>query len=274
MPGSATIVTSRAPLVAGARHDVCQQHELALAADQGVVGAARRDLALADHVPERDRFRLSLRREGLALLRVEVIPDGDPRELADHDATGGRGRLHATRRVYDIAGDRLADLRAGAHRDHGLTGVHRHTDRVPALGSGQQLQRRSHRALGIVLVRDRGAEHAHRCVADELIEVPAEALDRRLRLLVERDEGATDVLGVGGVRALREPDEIDEQDRYRLALGGRPAVSGVPQVMQKRASAGFSAPQLGHVTTVGVYGVAANHHPSPSVLPGNGRSSR
>ena len=39
--------------------------------------------------------------------------------------------------------------------------------------------------------------------------------------------------------------------------------------MQKRASAGFSTPQLGHVTTVGVYGVT-NRHPSPSVLPGKG----
>ena len=162
---------------------------------------------------------------------------------------GRRGRLHAARGVHDIAGHRLADLRAGAHRDHGLAGVHRHPDRVPALGGGHQLERRADRALGVVLVRDRGAEHAHRRVADELVQVAAEALDRRLRLLVERDEGATDVLGVGGVRALREPDEIDEQDRHGSALfgGGR----------GQRCPAGHAEASLGRILGAAV---GARHH--------------
>ena len=55
----------RAPL-SRARARCLPQHQLALAADQRRCRGRRRGLALADHVPERDRFRLSLCREDCA----------------------------------------------------------------------------------------------------------------------------------------------------------------------------------------------------------------
>ena len=63
----------------------------------------------------------------------------------------------------------------------------RHLHRVHAIADRE---RRPHRTFGVVLVRDRRAEHPHRGVADELVERAPEALDLLLRELVEGHEDA------------------------------------------------------------------------------------
>jgi hypothetical protein len=108
----------------------------------------------------------------------------------------------------------------------GLAGVDPDPDRqVQALGLLQPLERLqdpkagAHSALGVVLVRDRGAEHGHDRVADELLNRAAVALDVGAQERVVRAHGREYVLRIGGLRARREPDEVAEQDRDDLALG-------------------------------------------------------
>ncbi len=57
-------------------------------------------------------------------------------------------------------------------------------------------QRGAHGALRVVLVRDRGAEERHDCVADELLHGAAEALQLGAQPRVVRGEERADVLGV------------------------------------------------------------------------------
>ena len=139
--------------------------------------------------------------------------------FADDHTVGRRHRLHPARRVDDVAGDGLSDLRSGAEADDRLAGVHGDPHRdggiVPTKvrDRAEHGERRADRALGIVLVRHRRAEHAHDRVSDELVEGSSEPLDVQLHARVEGHQGAPDVLGVRLVRSFREPDEIDEEDR-------------------------------------------------------------
>ena len=114
-------------------------------------------------------------------------------------------------------------------------------------------------ALGVVLVGDRSAEHAHHVVADVLVDRPAVALD----LLAEPAQRAVDErlhrLRVEALGDGRVAGEVGEQDRRlapllrKLLVGrGRAAAargapsSGVPHSMQNFAPGGFSAPHEGH----------------------------
>ena len=74
-------------------------------------------------------------------------------------------------------------------------------------------ERRAHRALGVVLVRDRRAEHRHDGVADELLDRAAEALELRADARVVRLEQPPHVLGVHRLRPRREADEVAEEAR-------------------------------------------------------------
>jgi hypothetical protein len=78
-----------------------------------------------------------------------------------------------------------------------------------------------HGALGVVAMRDRGAEHSHDRVADELLNDAAERFDFGLHPGVIGHEHGPNVLGVGLVRARGEVDQVDEQHRDDLALFDR-----------------------------------------------------
>jgi hypothetical protein len=67
-------------------------------------------------------------------------------------------------------------------------------------------------------VGDRGAEHGHDGVADELLDHPAERFDLGLDPGVIGPKGGSDVLGIGLVRAGGELDQVHEQDGDDLAL--------------------------------------------------------
>ena len=228
-----------ASLVARARHRLAQKVELARAPDERRDGSLVDVLAFPHTCHDLDRFGFAFRGVRLELLGLEPVSHRMPCQLADDHPAERRHRLHPARRVHDVAGDRLAHLRSRAHRDECLARVDRHADRMVAARGLEQIERGAHRPLGIVLMGDRRAEHAHRRVADELVQRAPEPLDRALRPLVERHERAADILGVRRIRPLGEPREVGEQDRDRPALlGDRP---------RERRAARHAEPCLGRI---------------------------
>ncbi len=178
-----------------------------------------RRATFAHHPPDPDRGGLPLDAHGVPRFGREAFADRAPRLLPDHEPVARCHGLHPAGRVHHVAGDGLADLRAFAERDDRLARVHGDADRDVGVGlaershRAEEVERRPHRALGVVLVGHRCAEHPHRRVSDELVQRAAVALDRVLRAFVERHERATYVLGIGLVRSRREPHEVGEQDR-------------------------------------------------------------
>ncbi len=169
------------------------------------------------------------------------------RGLANDDRAGRGDVLEPRRGVHHVARHALADLRALAERDHRLAGVDPDADRelqprllpVRLLDIVQDLEAGPDRALGVVLVAHRGSEDAEDRVADELVDRAAEVLDRAFQQRVIHAKHRLDVLGVGLIRALREPDQVAEQDRDDFAflarghtLKGRPAVQTEPRALR------------------------------------------
>ena len=79
-------------------------------------------------------------------------------------------------------------------------------------------ERGADRALRVVLVRNRGAEHGHHGVADELLDRPPEALELVAQPRVIRPEQRAHLLGIHALRARGEADEVGEEDGHDLAL--------------------------------------------------------
>ena len=114
---------------------------------------------------------------------------------------------------------------------------------------------RPDRALGVVLVRHRCAEHGHDRVADELLHRTAVALDLLAQARMVGADAAPGrppgrPLGGGG-----EADQVAEEHRDDLALlerqGPRASASGAAQNGQNGNSPGSSLPQDGQVATRG-----------------------
>ena len=81
-----------------------------------------------------------------------------------------------------------------------------------------QLQRRAHRPLGIVLVRDRPAEVGEHAIAQVLGDMAFEAADHlRARCLISAHD-FTQVLGVEPRRQRGRADQIAEQHRQLAAF--------------------------------------------------------
>ena len=134
--------------------------------------------------------------------------------------------------------------------------------RVELLDRLEDPQRRPHRALGVVLVRDGRTEHRHHRVADELLDGAAEALDLLFQASVVRPQRRADVLGIGLLGLGREPDEVDEQDGDDLAFFGsavRVSASAAPHDQQNLARPGFSSPHWGHAGILESKKVAFRH---------------
>ena len=91
-------------------------------------------------------------------------------------APARRDRLQPRCRVHEVARDHA--LAGRAERDRRLAGEHA----APGLDPGaeglhgvDEVEARADRALGVVLVRDRGAPQGHDRVADELLDAAAVA---------------------------------------------------------------------------------------------------
>ena len=107
-----------------------------------------------------------------------------------------------------------------------LTGVHRAADPhasgrpvgiegVDVLEHGDPA---SHGALGIVAVSERRAEDRHGGVADELLDDATEPLDPGSECLEEQLQTLADVFGVALLGMGRGIDDVDEQNRNKLAF--------------------------------------------------------
>jgi hypothetical protein len=152
------------------------------------------------------------------------------RRLADQDRPRRRELLEARREIGGVADRGVVHLQVVADRaDHHRPGIEtdarRQGDAALALQLlvevGQRVadpQRREHRPLRRVLVRDRRAEERHEAVAGELIDDPLEPVDlvhREGDVLVEYL--AVD-LRIEAARDRGRSGEIAEQYGYLLAL--------------------------------------------------------
>ena len=116
-------------------------------------------------------------------------------------------------------------------------------------------ERRPDRALGVVLVRLRNAEHGQDGVADELLRDPSVVLDLGVHELEELALTARDVLRVEPFAERSRPCEVGEEhgdDAPLLLIGAdgcrrAPLWSGVPHVEQNATDARCSDPHAGHV---------------------------
>ena len=160
-------------------------------------------------------------RDGLALRvdrrRVPVLDrtvGRAPRRLADEHAVHGGRRLEPRSRVHDVAGDhRLPRLRPRREQHEGLAGVDGDPHIEALLDQGvPDREGSAHRALGIVLVGGGCAEDGHHRVADELLDLAAEALELGARAGVVRREQRPHILRVRRLRTQRVADQVDEDD--------------------------------------------------------------
>ena len=187
-----------------------QDHEVVVPADErclrpGAAEARRRDGG--DGLPRVDGLLATLHAQ-----RAErLVPHGPVGRRVCHgtddDLPGCGDRLEPAGGVHDVAHGRV--VTAGAQGpDEDLTGVD--ADAHPQVGAGIAVelleallhpQPGAHRALGVVLVCDRGTEDRDERVADDLVDLPAVRDD----VGGEPLEGAVDdVLHLLRVGALRE----------------------------------------------------------------------
>ena len=155
---------------------------------------------------------------------------------------GCGGALDAGRGVDEVAGDHALALRADV--DRRLAGEHadaRLEPGRPDLGAERldrrdEVERGAHRALGVVLLRDRCAPHGHHRVADELLDGSAVALDQPAGALEVARQQVAHVLGVARLGERREADEVGEEHRDVAPLGDRRDGRGAAAGGQRRAA--------------------------------------
>ena len=120
--------------------------------------------------------------------------------------------VRAVTRAPQPARHHLARCDADVHRERpahlGLERRHR----------GMNLKRSPDRALRLVAVRDRRAEHCHHRVADVLVDCPAAAFDDVVYGLEVTPEHSMYFLGIERLRQTGEAAEIREEHRDRAAL--------------------------------------------------------
>ena len=142
------------------------------------------------------------------------MPRSAVRRLADEDAVHRSGRLQARRRIDDVAGGHpLALGRTRVQQHERFAGVDgdAHLQVVLLAHPVADRKGRAHRALGVVLVRDRCAEQRHYGVADELLDGAAHLLELGAQPLPVGREHRADVLGIELLGARREPDQVCEE---------------------------------------------------------------
>ena len=181
---------ARPPLARGGVEQVLEQAHLVVAAHerrlQALGAAATADLRHdAQRTPRGDRGRLALEVLLAGRLERDAVRRGAHGRLTDQHGAGRGHRLEPGGGVDEVARDH--PLVRGADGDGGLAGEHA----GPGLDAGaqlahrvDQLQRGPHRALRVVLARDRRAPDGHHRIADELLDgaaVPGDDVARRGR---------------------------------------------------------------------------------------------
>jgi hypothetical protein len=230
-----------------------EERELFDAADQRRVepageraGARNR----CEHTPRADRLRLPFRLDRIRRLEQHRVLDEQARRLADQDLVRPRGLFEPLRRVDGVAGHER--LRARTCDDLAARDADADAERRPAfcgelvvqvLELLAHLDRRLHRAQGVVLVDVRHAEDGHDRVADEFLYRAAVTLDRHAHRVVPASEDVSERLRVECFPERRRPDEVAEEDRDRLASGGGAGhPDSVARIEPRGQAPGFSVP--------------------------------
>ena len=211
MPGTPTRVISCGELSCSTRASVENRRESSRSRPTSGGARAPRDVgsepgAGLNRLPDLHRLRLAF---GVDRRRLAVLDHAGGRvvgRLLDEDPVHRRGVLQPGGGVDDVSRDQPT-LGAGARleRDEDLARVDGDPDLELLFLADPVADRegRPNRALGIVLVRDRGAEDRHHGVADELLDGAAADLQLGPEPVVERPQNRLDVLGVERVRRAR-----------------------------------------------------------------------
>ncbi len=264
---------------AGALERSSERVELALAPEERRTSLPEVDPEARPRLecfPDRDRRRLALGLDRLRLAVVDHVIGRAVGRLADEDAVDRRGRLKAgggvdRRRPTPFPRPRRCGHRERSSASPVLTAT-RNWSSLPLLRNPvADRERRTDRALGVVLVRGRSPEERHHRVADELLDSAAEALELLAQMRVVRSEQSADVLGVELLGAGGEADEIGEEHRHDLAL-----LAHRRRRSLERRAAGVTEP--GGVGILGRAAWADDHLLSvrllPSSHPGDGHLMR
>ncbi len=169
-----------------------------------------------------------LRNDRLCFAVLDRMPRCAKCLLADEDAVDRCGSLQASSRVDDVPhGQWLAFRSDGADRDVRLAGRNGDTCLLGPVRLGEPVPDRERRAdgsLGVVLVRNRGAEDGHDRVADELLHCASEVLELRTNVRVVGHEERAYVLWVEPLGSRRRADDVAEQNGDELARLARHSV--------------------------------------------------
>jgi hypothetical protein len=180
----------------------------------------------AQRAPDVDRLAAALDHVRAGVLEGQRLLGRLPGHVVDEHRAGRRERLDPGRRVDGVADDHsLAD---GVELDGRLAGedARAHLQLVDADPRGQagdrrtEVEARPHRALGVVLARERRTPERHHGVADELLDRPAIGADGPAGDLEVLRENLADLLRVAALAERGVADQVGEQHRHQAPLLG------------------------------------------------------
>ena len=186
----------------------------------------------AEHLVDGDRVAEALecllaeraRQEATAQLLERLVADHDAARLGETLQSRGDVRRIAERERLrggigaDLAHQHRARVDADARLDRNGASIRLAAQR------GQRpldLERRSHRAFGVVLVGRRIAEVGEHAIAEELGHVAVEAADRHLTGPLVLAQDVAEILGVELTPEHGRTDEVAEDHRERTPLAAR-----------------------------------------------------
>jgi hypothetical protein len=193
------------------------------------------------------RLALALERDLLARGEREGVMGELIRRVADQDLAGRRCALQASGGVDGVAGHRVGGVAGRAdparHDRAGIDpDVQRERPPHPPFPAGIERthpvahqEGRAQAALGVVLVRARGAEDSHDRVTHELLDEALVALDRCGHLAEEVTLDRAHFLGVESFAECGEPGQIREEHGDRAAVAVR---GGCRRGRRRRRSGG------------------------------------
>ena len=180
--------------------------------------SARRVEALlavdGEQADRRESARLALQRQWLERVDLGGVAGQPICLVTDQD-------LARLRRLLEASGDVDGIARCEPLLGSGHDLARRDADAAldPELGEGlAHLDRGAQRAQRVVLVQHRDAEDGHDCVADELLDRAAVALDDRLHALEVAREQRPQCLRVERLAELGRAGDVAEEHGHRLAL--------------------------------------------------------
>ena len=178
----------------------------------------------AQSAPQRHWLGLALHLVDAGVLVRDRSLGRSSGRLADDDGSRRGRTLRAGCRVREIARDHSLTHGSEIHRrlareDGSPCREGRDPGLAPELAHRvDELERRTDRPLGIVLLGNRRSPDCHHRVADELLDLTAVATDHRGRRVEVARKELTHVFRVSGLREGREADQVGEEHRYEPAL--------------------------------------------------------